>query len=83
MAKDDNWYPFEVTKDLEGITSPVLFIVGEGNKDETKGALFYPSIKDDVHVSIIPFASHLVHFEQPEIYTKILEEFINKNNGGI
>lgn len=53
MAKDDNWYPFEVTKDLEGITSPVLFIVGEGNKDETKGALFYPSIKDDVHISII------------------------------
>ncbi|RCW76942.1 alpha/beta fold hydrolase [Saliterribacillus persicus] len=80
IAKDENWYPFEITKDLEDITSPILFMVGEGNKTETKGALFYPSIKDDVHVSIIPFASHLVHSEQPDIYTKILEKFINKVN---
>ncbi|MCT2536249.1 alpha/beta hydrolase [Aquibacillus koreensis] len=80
IAKDENWYPFEITKDLEGITSPVLFMVGEGNKPETKGALLYPSIKDDVHVSIIPFASHLVHSEQPDVYTKILEKFINRVN---
>ncbi|WP_409295869.1 alpha/beta fold hydrolase [Peribacillus sp. SCS-26] len=78
LAKNDDWYPFEVTKDLEGITSPVLIMVGEGNKAETKGTLFYPSIKEDVHVSIIPFASHLVHSQQPEIYTKILEAFLNK-----
>lgn len=80
IAKDENWYPFEITKDLEGITSPVLFMVGEGKKSETQGALYYPSIKDDVHVSIIPFASHLVHAEQPDIYTKILEKFIKRVN---
>src|SRR5699024_9920139 len=47
---------------------------------EKKGALYYLSIKNDVHVSIIPFASHLVHIEQPEIYTKILEAFITDVN---
>lgn len=78
MAKNENWYPFEETKDLNGIISPVLYMVGEGNKAEAKGTLFYPAIKDDVHVSIIPFAAHLVHSEQPEIYTRILERFITE-----
>ncbi|ATP40439.1 alpha/beta hydrolase [Solibacillus sp. R5-41] len=77
-AKDEHWYPFYVTKDLDGIGAPVLFIVGEGNTAETKGATLYPLLKKNVHVSIIPFASHLVHCEQPEIYTKILEVFFNK-----
>lgn len=78
MAQDENWYPFQETKDLDGINSPVLYMVGEGNKDETKGAILYPLLKEDVHVSIIPFASHLVHSEQPEIYTKVLDTFIKK-----
>lgn len=82
VVKDENWYPFEETKDLDGINSPILYIVGEGKKAEVKGALLYRSMKDDVHVSIIPFASHLVHSEQPVIYTKILDGFINEVNKG-
>ena len=78
MGQDEHWYPFHETKDLDGINSPVLYMVGEGNKVETKGAILYPLLKEDVHVSIIPFASHLVHSEQPEIYTKVLDAFIKK-----
>jgi len=80
IVKNENWYPFKETKDLDGITSPILYMVGEGKEAEMKGVLYYPSIKNDVHVSIIPFASHLVHVEQPEIYTKILEVFITDVN---
>ena len=76
LAKDENWYPFQETKDLDGISSPVLYMVGEGNRTETKGALTYPSMQKNVHVSIIPFASHLVHSDQPELYSKILEKFL-------
>lgn len=78
MAQDELWYPFHMTKDLDGINSPVLYMVGEGNKGETKGAILYPLLKEDVHVSIIPFASHLVHSEQPEIFTKVLDAFIKR-----
>ncbi|WP_228409470.1 alpha/beta fold hydrolase [Radiobacillus deserti] len=78
IGKDENWYPFNETRNLDGITSPILYIVDEGDKAETKGTLFYTSIKDGVHVSIIPFASHLVHTEQSEIYSQILEEFLIK-----
>lgn len=80
IVQDENWYPFKETEDLSGITSPILYMVGEGLEAEKKGTLYYPTIKDDVHVSIIPFSSHLVHFEQPEIYTKILEEFVGNMN---
>lgn len=51
-------------------------MVGEGNKGETKGAILYPQMKENVHVSIIPFASHLVHTDQPDIYTKVLDVFL-------
>lgn len=43
---------------------------------ETVGATLYPKVNEDIHVAIVPFAGHLVHADQPEIYTRILEEFI-------
>lgn len=76
MARNDEWYPFEETKDLAGIPSPILLIMGEGNPNETEGAISYRSMHHNVHVSIIPFASHLVHAEQPKLYSEVLELFL-------
>ena len=76
MARNDEWYPFEETKDLAGIRSPILLIVGEGNPNETTGAISYRSMHENVHVSIIPFASHLVHMEQPQLYSEVLKLFL-------
>lgn len=78
MARNEDWYPFHETNNLEGIQAPILCMVGEGSKHETKSAMEYSKMKDNVHVAIIPFAGHLVHSEQPLIYTKILEEFLEK-----
>lgn len=78
ITQDGNWYPFEETGDVSMLKMPVLFLVGEGNKIETQGALLYPQMNDKIHVSIIPFAAHNVHLEQPEIYIKIVEEFLKK-----
>lgn len=77
MAKHEEWYPFEETKDLSAISSPILYIAGEGNPNETQGVLYYPDKHDHVHVSIIPFASHLVHTEQAELHAKTLELFLS------
>ncbi|WP_211653482.1 alpha/beta fold hydrolase [Planococcus alpniumensis] len=76
MARNDEWYPFEETKDLAGIHSPILLIAGEGNPNETTGALSYRSMHHNVHVAIIPFASHLVHIEQPKLYSEVLNLFL-------
>jgi pimeloyl-ACP methyl ester carboxylesterase len=78
MGRNEEWYPFQETNNLDGINCPVLYMVGEGNKGETKGAILYPLMKENVHVAIIPFAAHLIHSDQPEVYTKILDIFINK-----
>ncbi|BCB05162.1 alpha/beta fold hydrolase [Bacillus sp. KH172YL63] len=79
MGEDADWYPFHETTDIRDLSAPTLLMVGEGNEYETAGAQIYPKMNKRVHVSVIPFASHLVHAEQPEIYTKILEQFILKN----
>ncbi|WP_421385305.1 alpha/beta fold hydrolase [Bacillus salacetis] len=78
MGEDEKWYPFDETSDLSHLSSPTLILVGEGNELETAGTLIYPKMNDKVHVSIIPFASHLVHLEQPELYTQVLEVFIKR-----
>lgn len=77
-TRDPEWYPFEETKDLGTLTMPILFMVGENQPDEVNTTTIYPKTNKNVHVSVIPFAGHLVHDEQPEVYTKILEGFLNR-----
>ncbi|WP_377890068.1 alpha/beta fold hydrolase [Alkalihalobacillus sp. R86527] len=78
MARDVDWYPFEHTADLNRIDAPILYMVGEGNKDEVISASTYQRMHENVHVSVIPFASHLVHVEQPALYTEMLLAFLDK-----
>lgn len=77
-TQDVDWYPFDETADLSMLNMPVLFIVGEQNAHETIGTITYPKMNRNIHVSIIPFAGHVVHLDQPEIYNKIVEGFITK-----
>ncbi|MDX8342225.1 alpha/beta hydrolase [Rossellomorea sp. YZS02] len=78
MARDEDWYPFDDTSDLGSITVPILFMVGEGNQAEVATAAKYQSLHNDLHVCVIPFASHLVHEEKPDIYTGVLGEFLRE-----
>jgi pimeloyl-ACP methyl ester carboxylesterase len=77
ITKNNGWYPFHITGDVSNITSPVMIIVGEGNRNETKGAIYYQEQLPKAHIAVIPFASHQVHNEEPEIYSKILEAFLS------
>ncbi|WP_223702485.1 alpha/beta fold hydrolase [Sutcliffiella deserti] len=69
MVQKADSYPFGETADLTALEMPILFMVGEGNRNETKGAILYPPTNKNIHVSIIPFAAHLVHSEQPQIFS--------------
>lgn len=80
LAGKEDSYPFEETANLADLKMPTLFIVGEGNIHETKGALIYPQTNELIHVSIIPFAAHFVHSEQPQIYNRILKEFLTNTS---
>ena len=76
MARNEQWYPFHETSDLTSIAAPVLVIAGEGNSNESISAIDYGKEQENVHVAILPFGSHLIHAEQPELYSKILELFL-------
>ncbi|XKF67531.1 alpha/beta hydrolase [Virgibacillus necropolis] len=78
MVREPNWYPFDETNNLDTLEMPILFMVGEEKTYEVKGVTIYPKTNRHIHVSVIPFAGHLVHLEQPEIYTKVLEGFLNR-----
>lgn len=76
MGRSEDWYPFNETADLTGLSSPILIIAGEGSLNEVRSALEYKTEMERVHTSIIPFASHLVHAEQPELYSNVLDLFL-------
>lgn len=75
-----DWHPFEETEDLSGLDIPTLFIVGETAELETVGTIKYPKTNDNIHVSIIPFAGHTPHLDQPELYNNIVELFLIKSD---
>lgn len=78
LASQEDSYPFEETSDLSGLKMPTLFIVGEENVNETKGAITYGGLNKHIHISVIPFAGHLVHSQQPEVYNQVLNGFLEK-----
>ncbi|MBH0230417.1 alpha/beta fold hydrolase [Halobacillus yeomjeoni] len=78
LARDVDWYPFIHTENFKAVKSvPVLYIAGEGNVAEVEGAAKY-SQEEHVHVSILPFAGHLVHQDQSELYTTVVEKFLSR-----
>ncbi|WP_144510446.1 alpha/beta fold hydrolase [Bacillus sp. FJAT-22090] len=79
-GKDENWYPFEDVAKISGFTFPTLFMVGEDKAHETIGATILSNRNKNIHIAIVPFAGHLVHTDQPQVYTNILETFINKGH---
>ncbi|MFJ9464875.1 alpha/beta fold hydrolase [Viridibacillus arvi] len=78
LVRDVNWYPFEITRELAYLNCPTLHLAGEGQINEVKGAINYAQKNKNIHPAIIPFAAHLVHNEQPEVYTILMEQFLTK-----
>ena len=74
--QDDDFYPFDETGDVSNLAVPALCMVGEVEKNEISAAVTYKQLNSDIHFSIIPFAGHLVHRDQPELYSQTLHTFI-------
>lgn len=79
FGRDENWYPFEDVVAIAEFNFPVLFMVGEDKANETIGASILPKRNINIHIAIVPFAGHLVHTDQPQVYSNILETFIESN----
>ncbi|WP_456278980.1 alpha/beta fold hydrolase [Bacillus sp. AK128] len=74
---DPEWYPFVHTGNLNGIASPILLLIGEDAMDEVKSAIAYKEAYENVKIAILPFAGHMVHHQQPNLYISVLNNFLN------
>jgi pimeloyl-ACP methyl ester carboxylesterase len=74
---EDGFYPFDETGDVSNIKIPTLCIVGEKQNLEVSAAITYKQLNSNISISVIPFAGHLVHREQPFLYSQTLYTFLN------
>lgn len=78
MGRSPEWYPFQETNSLMGIDAPILVLAGEKSAHEVAGAVAYKKAQENIQIAVIPFAAHLVHAEQPEIFTEVLALFLEE-----
>ncbi|KGA96035.1 alpha/beta hydrolase [Alkalihalobacillus alcalophilus ATCC 27647 = CGMCC 1.3604] len=77
LSLEEGWYPFELIEELKHTKKiPTLVAAGEKVLPEIKGIVHYLEKYPSVHVAVIPFAGHLVHQEQPQLFNQILEQFL-------
>lgn len=76
----DDYYPFDRTSDVAHLKVPALCMVGEQQELEISAAVTYKQLNPDISITVIPYAGHLVHREQPDLYASVLHTFIEKSN---
>lgn len=77
---DDGFYPFSKTGEVSELGMPVMYMIGEEREPEIEAALTYKSLNPRIHLSVIPFAGHLVHREQPDLYSETLARFFQRSH---
>lgn len=76
---NDDFYPFDHTGNVANLKVPTLCMVGEQEKLEVSAAVTYKKLNSHINISVIPFAGHLVHRDQPELYSQVLYTFIKNS----
>ncbi|MDF9558636.1 alpha/beta hydrolase [Bacillus tropicus] len=71
-----DWYPFDETGEVANLQIPTLCIAGGDSEDEVTAATTFKQLNKNIHIAVIPFAGHLVHSDQPKIYSNILSNFL-------
>lgn len=73
------WYPFHETSDVANLKVPTLCIVGGDSEDEVTAATTFKQLNNNIHIAVIPFAGHLVHNDQPKMYSYIVSNFLQND----
>lgn len=78
LFTSEHFYLFNETSEVSSIKIPTIYMVGEKQEIEVSAALTFKQLNQEFHISIIPFAGHLVHRDQPELYSQILHAFLKR-----
>jgi len=75
---NDDFYPFDKTDNVSDLKVPALCMVGEQQELEVSATITYKRLNSYINISVVPLAGHLVHRDQPELYSHVLYTFILK-----
>lgn len=78
MFNGEDFYPFDRTGDVASLSVPTLYLVGEEQELEVSAAGTYKQLNPAIHIAVLPFSGHLVHREQPDLYSHTLLNFIEQ-----
>ncbi|MGD6833100.1 alpha/beta fold hydrolase [Sutcliffiella halmapala] len=77
--QQEDFYPFEDTGAVKDLSMPTMCLVGGESSVEFKAAECYKQRNEAIHISIIPFAGHLVHRDQSNLYSETLYVFLQQH----
>ena len=69
---------FDRVDDLGKITKPALFIGGEFDEVLPETLYYFQSLLPGSKVALVPGAGHAKTMDNPEVYMKVLSEFLNE-----
>lgn len=69
----------DVTSELRKIRRPLLFICGEHDEATPESTRYYAAFAHQASVIVIPSASHVANFDQPEAYMAALRRWMSAN----
>lgn len=75
----EDFYPFEETGSVEELSIPAMCLVGGESSLEFEAAGCYRKRNEAIQISVIPFAGHLVHRDQPRLYSETLYVFLQQH----
>lgn len=73
---EEGFCPSDKTGDVADLKVPALCIVGEQQELEVAATVTYKQLNASINIAVVPLAGHLVHRDQPELYSEILYTFI-------
>lgn len=73
---NDEFYPFDKTGDVAELKVATLCMMGEQQELEVSSTVRYKQLNSNINISVIPFVGHLVHRDQPDLFTQTLHTFI-------
>lgn len=69
-------YPTATQEHIRNIKVPMLLLNGSNELHEVEAAAYIKKTNNNTKIGLIPNAGHTANIDQPELYNKILEDFL-------